>query len=172
MFCEWSSCFVYRWTEKFIGWQLTMWCNIWSNLTKRGLFFNIISLVVNTLLPSVLQRLDSHGIEALILILEKVLNCRMTSSVCTASKPSVFSCWWTENSQMVPNQENMEGDQPVQRNSHARQPLQAQTVCRSIVLVKQDSLHQFSRPFCNASIVAYSAHLINGTVGEHEFYPN
>ena len=25
-----------------------------------------------------------------------------------------FSCWGTENSQMVPNQDNMEGDQPVQ----------------------------------------------------------
>ena len=28
---------------------------------------------------------------------------------------------------MVPNQENMEGDQPVQSHSHAQQPLQPQT---------------------------------------------
>ena len=29
----------------------------WSNLTKCGLFFNIVSLVIHTLLPSVLQHL-------------------------------------------------------------------------------------------------------------------
>ena len=45
----------------------------------------------------------------------------------TASQPSVFSCWGTENNQMVPNQDNMEGDQPVQSHSHAQQPLQPQT---------------------------------------------
>ena len=32
-----------------------------------------------------------------------------------------------KNGQMVPNQENMEGDQPVQSHSHAQQPLQPQT---------------------------------------------
>ena len=48
----------------------------WSNLTKCGLFLNIVSPAVQTLLPSVLQHLHSHGKEALILILEKVLNCR------------------------------------------------------------------------------------------------
>ena len=48
----------------------------WSNLNKCGLCFNVlISLpLVHTLLPSALQRLDSRGIEALILILEEVLN--------------------------------------------------------------------------------------------------
>ena len=48
----------------------------WSNLTKCGLFFNIVSPEVHTLLPSVLQRLNSCNIEAVILILKKVLNCR------------------------------------------------------------------------------------------------
>ena len=48
----------------------------WSNLIKYGIFVNIVSPAVHTLLPSVLQHLDSCGIEALILILEKVLNCR------------------------------------------------------------------------------------------------
>ena len=43
-----------------------------SNLTKCGLFFNIVCPAVHTPLPSVLQSLDSRGIESLILI----LNCR------------------------------------------------------------------------------------------------
>ena len=49
----------------------------WLNLTKCGVFFNMsLPCKVHTLLPSVLQRLDSRGTEALILILEKVLICR------------------------------------------------------------------------------------------------
>ena len=94
----------------------------WSNLTKCGLFFNIVSPAVHTLLPSVLQRLDSLGIEALILILKK------SSKFCKYNLiiGLIFSCWRTENIQMVPNQ-NMEGDQPVQSHSHAQQPLQPQT---------------------------------------------
>ena len=73
----------------------------WSNLTKCGLFFNIVFPAVYTLLPLVLQRLDSCGIEALILILEKVLNCRYDVIIGhsdTASQPSDISCWGTENS--------------------------------------------------------------------------
>ena len=31
-----------------------------------------------------------------------------------------FSCWETENNQMVPNQENMEGGQPVQSHNHCK----------------------------------------------------
>ena len=38
----------------------------------------------------------------------------------------------TEKSWMVPNQENMEGDQPVQSHSHAQQPLQPQTCVQSL----------------------------------------
>ena len=50
---------------------------------------------------------------------------------------------------MVPNQENVEGDQPVQSHSHAQQQLQAQTcVQEHYILVKQDS-----SPFWNISIV-------------------
>ena len=92
------------------------------------LFFNIFSPAVRTLLPSLLQRLHSRGIEALILILKKVLNCRMIlpHRSDTASQPSVFSCWGTEKSQMMPNQ-NVEGDQPVQSRSYAQQPWQPQT---------------------------------------------
>ena len=87
-----------------------------------------------------LQRLDSRGI-ALVLILEKVLNCKydlIDHRSDAASQPGGFlfllSCWGKENSEMVPNQENinMEGDQPggyqpLQSHSHAQQPLQPQT---------------------------------------------
>ena len=51
-----------------------MWTQLmmqWSNLTKCGLFFNIVSPVVHTLFPLVLQRLESCCIGGLILILEK-----------------------------------------------------------------------------------------------------
>ena len=64
-----------------MGWKvhrLTMMQ--WSNLTDCGLIFNIVSPEVHTL-PSVLQRLDSGGIEALILILEKSSTADMTSLV-------------------------------------------------------------------------------------------
>ena len=68
---------------------------------------------------------------ALILILEKVLKCRYDLIIGPILLPSqvllFFSCWGTENSQMVLNQENMEGGQLVQSHSHAQQPLQQQT---------------------------------------------
>ena len=60
----------------------------WLNLTKYGLFFNMVSPTVNTLLPSVLQHLDSCRIEALILILEKVLNCRYNLVISPIMFPS------------------------------------------------------------------------------------
>ena len=97
-----------------------------------GLFVNIVSPEVHKLFLSVLQHLD--GLEALILILEKVLNCRYDLIIGLILLPSqvllllgVFSCWGTENSPMVQNYENMKGDQPVQSHSHAQQPLQPQT---------------------------------------------
>ena len=98
------------------------------NLTKCGLFFNIFSPAVRTLLPSLLQRLHSRGIEALTLIPEKVLNCRYYLIIGPILLPSqvFFHVGGTENSQMMPNQ-NMEGDQPVQSRSNAQQPLQPQT---------------------------------------------
>ena len=97
-------------THTRVGWKvhrLTMMQ--WLNLTKCGLFFYIASPAVHTLLPSVLQCLDSGGIEALILILEKVLNCRYDFIICLILLLSqvFFLCWGTKNSQMVPNQENM-----------------------------------------------------------------
>ena len=104
----------------------------WLNLTNC-LFFNTVSPAVHILLPSVLQCLDSHGIEALILILYKVhiwrydLIIGLIGPILLHSEVFSPSCWGTENSQMIPNQENMEGDQPVQSHSHAQQPLQPQT---------------------------------------------
>ena len=101
----------------------------WSNLTKCSLFLNIVSPAVHILLPLMLQHLNSCGIEALILILGKSLQLQIWPHhwFDTASQPGDFSCWGTENSQMVPNQENMEGYQLVQSHSHTQQPLQPQT---------------------------------------------
>ena len=85
----------------------------------------------------------------------------MTSqSVWYCFPATYFSCWRTENSEMVPNQENTEGDQPVQSHSHAQHPLQPQTCvqkARSIVLVKQDSLRQFPRPIWNVSSTTFQS---------------
>ena len=39
----------------------------WLNLTKCGLFFNIVSPAVHTLRPSVLQRLKSRGLIIIII---------------------------------------------------------------------------------------------------------
>ena len=53
------------------------------------IFQHIVSPVVHTLLPSVLQRVDYHGVEALILILKKVLNYRydlITSPILLSSQ--------------------------------------------------------------------------------------
>ena len=60
----------------------------WLNLTKCGLFFNIVSPAVHTLPPPELQRLDSCGKEAPILIFKKVLNYMTSSSIwyCFPSK--------------------------------------------------------------------------------------
>ena len=78
----------------------------WSNLTQCGLCFSIVSRAVHTLLPLVLQRLDSCGIQALILILEKVLNCRYDLIIGPIQLPNqvgfFFSCWGRENNQSVP----------------------------------------------------------------------
>ena len=102
------------------------WINdVWSNFIN-AFFLNQHSLR-STHFPSVLQRLDSRGIEDLIMILEKVIKCKYHHRSDNASQQSVFSCWGTENISLVPNQENMEGDQPVQSHSHPQQPLQPQT---------------------------------------------
>ena len=107
--------------ENFIGW---LWCNI------SWILPNLFFLQHNPLQSThYLQRLDSCGMKALILILKKVLNSRSIwphHRSHTDSQPSVFFMLGTENS-LVPNQEKMEGDQPVQSHSHAQQPLQPQT---------------------------------------------
>ena len=97
-----------------MGWKvhrLTM--TQWPNWTKCGLYFNIVSPAVHTLLPSLLLSSWSSTKSTADLIIGPIL--------------LLFSCRGTENSQMVPNQEKMEGDQPVQSHSHTQQPLQSKT---------------------------------------------
>ena len=65
--------------------------------------FHIVSPVVHTLLPSVLQGLDSRGTDALILILKKV-NC--IGPILLPRQVGFFH--------VGEDQENMEGDQPVE----------------------------------------------------------
>ena len=81
----------------------------WSNLTKCGLFFNIVSPAVHTLLPSVLEHLDSCGIEALILILEKTSTADMTSSSVQYCFPAKFFFILGNKNSLVPNQRNYGG---------------------------------------------------------------
>ena len=96
------------------------------NLTKVGLFFNIICSAVHTFLPSVLQCLDPGGIEVLFLTLKKILNSG-NDVIISLFQQDVFSSLGTENNSMVPNQENMEGDQSVQSHNHAQRTLQPET---------------------------------------------
>ena len=92
--------------------------------------FHEVSPVVHTLLSSVLQRLDYCGVEDLILdlILEKVLNFRYDLIIGPILLPIqvCFVCLFYVGEHKIVG------------------------LCqiRSIVLVKQDSLRQFSRPFC------------------------
>ena len=83
-----------------VGWKVhRLTLMLWSNLTKCGLFFNIVSPAVHTFLPSVLQCLHSCGIGALILILGKSPQLQIWPYYRSdpASQPNVFSCWGTEN---------------------------------------------------------------------------
>ena len=102
---------------------------------------------VHTLLPSVLLRLDSLGIEALILILEKVLICRYDLFIGPILLPShvcfvcllvcLFMCMLVNIKWIMPY---MEGDHPVP--SHIA--IATTYLCGgAIVLVKHH--HQFSR---------------------------
>ena len=64
-----------------VGWKVHKLTKMqWSLLTKCGLFCNIVSPAVHTLLPPVLQYLDSCRIEALILIFKKSSTADITSS--------------------------------------------------------------------------------------------
>ena len=90
-----------------------------------------VSPAVHTLLPLVLQRLDSGSIEALILILEKSpqlqINYDFIIGPILLFSKVVFFRLGNINIQMVPSQENMDSDQPIQSRSDAQQPLQPQT---------------------------------------------
>ena len=124
-------------------------------LTYCGLFFNIVvSPAVHTLLPSVLQRLDSGGIEALILILGKInpqLQIWPHHRSDNASQPSFFFhvgvqkiVKWCQIRRIwrVINQFNA----TVTHSSHCNHRL----VRKSIVLY---SLRRFSKPFTKMSLV-------------------
>ena len=97
--------------------------------------------------------LDCRGIEALILILQKGPQLQIWPEHWSdiASQPSDFHVGehkivrWCQIGRMwrVINQFKA----TVMHNSHCNHRL----VCRSIVLVKRDSLRQFSKPFWNAS---------------------
>ena len=122
------------WAENFMGW---LWCNI----VEFCLFFDIVSHAVRTLsiyaaalgFP---RYRSSHPDPR-----KKTKSADMTSS---------FVCFLlgNKNSQMVPNQENMEGDQLnlVQRHRQAQQPLQPQT-CVQEHCPGEIGLPPFSRPF-------------------------
>ena len=121
----------------------------WLNLTTCGLFFNIVSLAVHILLPSVFTALDSCGIEAFILILEKVLNCSYDLIIGPILLPSLVFFHvgkhkivrWCQirRTQRLINQLKA----TFMHSSHCNHRL----VCRSIVLVIPDFLLQFFRPF-------------------------
>ena len=109
----------------------------WSNFTKCGLFFNIVSPAVHTRLPSVLQRLDFRGYRSSHPDPRKSpqLQIMTSSSVRYGFKATVT------------------------HSSHYNHRF----VCKSIVLVKQDSLRQFSRPSpkCLHSCTFESPELLN-----------
>ena len=119
---------------------------------------------VHTLFPSVLQRLNSRGIEVLFLIFEKVLNCRydlINGPILFSSQVFLFlfSCWGTEIVRWYQIRviwrviKQFKGVQSHSHRSHAQQPLQIQTcvLCRNVVLVKQYSFVSFPGRLWNIS---------------------
>ena len=81
-----------------------------SSLTTRGWAEKFIWLWCN----GRIFRLDSRGIEANIMIRKKRSSTAYMTPLVRYCFPAkrLFLCWGTENSQMIPNQANMEGDQP------------------------------------------------------------
>ena len=113
----------------------------WWNLTKCGLFFNIVFPAVHTLHPSVLQLLGFPWKE-----LSSWSSKSPQLQIWPHHRSDTASCWGTENRWCqirriwrVINQFKA----TVMHSSHCNHRL----VCRSIVLVKRDSLRQFSRLF-------------------------
>ena len=114
-----------------VGWKVhRLWCNGW-------IWPNAAALILQHRLPCG-PHTSSIGVPAL-----GFPCCRNSQSwkspqlqiwphhrSDTASQPSVFfSCWGTENSQIVPDQENMEGDQPVQLKPELHTAAIARIVC-------------------------------------------
>lgn len=99
----------------FIGWPRNK-CQSWQTV-----FHYFRRNFCGGPFTSGLQRLDSSCIEVLIVTFKHALNGRYWPD--THSHPNVFSCLKTENSQVVPIQENMSDDQPIQSRSCSWQPL-------------------------------------------------
>ena len=102
----------------------------WSNLTKCGLFFNLVS-------PCGPHN-SSIGVAARGFPWYRSFQSdpRKKSSIADMTSSLIRYCFPAKcflhvgeqkNSQMVPNDENVEGDQPVQSDSHAQHPLHRQT---------------------------------------------
>ena len=94
------------------------------------------------------------GIEALILILVNVPNCRYDLITGPILLPGqvFFSCWGTENSQMVPNQENMEGDQPVQATATA---VATTELCASVFEAVLKCIYTLQKRERNTTLIDY-----------------
>ena len=123
----------------------------WSNLTKCGLFSNISHAVHAQTSSIVLQRLDSFGIECSPPDPRKVINSKYDLIIGPILLPAARCCVffnvgerkivrWCQIRRIwrVIDQSPVS----VKHISHCNHRL----VCRSIVLVKQDSLRQFSKP--------------------------
>ena len=83
----------------------------------------------------------------------------------TASQPNVFSCWGTENSQMVQNQENIEGDQPVPCHKMAQSCTAATAtsdLCAgALSWWNRTPFFNFSRSFWNISRTTFQSPELN-----------
>ena len=91
-----------------VGWKVHRFSMLqWSNLTKCGLFFNIVSPAVRTLLPSVFQRLPWIPVGYRSSHPDPRKSPQLRSD--KAFQSSIFSRWGTEYSQVVPNQVNNYG---------------------------------------------------------------
>ena len=90
----------------------------------------------------------------------------MTSSSVRYGFPAeyVFHVGEQKNGQMVPNQENMEGDQPVQRHSHTQQPLQRQT-CVQEHCPGETGLPSFFQAVWTSALVRKQAAYKQATMG-------
>ena len=116
------------WAEKFRGW-LRYNDRIWPKVFFFFLLQNSLPCGPHTSSICAAQRLNSCGIEALILILEKSSTADMTSSSVRYCFPA--KCFFVLGEQKIVRlcqiRIIMEGDQPAQSHSHEQQLLQPQT---------------------------------------------